>query len=115
MPTTWLHAIALRSTAATLASARSDAATSSSSSGAATRRRAARSVGDTPTTRARPGATWGARCRSEEHTSELQSRPHLVCRLLLEKKKDARYVHRATIRSHASHERRSRTHTNHRG
>src|SRR3989442_7704483 len=25
--------------------------------------------------------------RSEEHTSELQSRPHLVCRLLLEKKK----------------------------
>src|SRR3989442_11513622 len=32
---------------------------------------------------------WGARKqhRSEEHTSELQSRPHLVCRLLLEKKK----------------------------
>src|SRR5690554_7335452 len=29
--------------------------------------------------------TWGS--RSEEHTSELQSRPHLVCRLLLEKKK----------------------------
>src|SRR3989442_9895874 len=28
--------------------------------------------------------TWA---RSEEHTSELQSRPHLVCRLLLEKKK----------------------------
>src|SRR3989442_8906721 len=27
------------------------------------------------------------RGRSEEHTSELQSRPHLVCRLLLEKKK----------------------------
>src|SRR5436305_14960253 len=27
--------------------------------------------------------------RSEEHTSELQSRPHLVCRLLLEKKKHA--------------------------
>src|SRR3989442_11979469 len=27
--------------------------------------------------------------RSEEHTSELQSRPHLVCRLLLEKKKAA--------------------------
>src|SRR3712207_9364308 len=33
-----------------------------------------------------PGAT--ARCpRSEEHTSELQSRQYLVCRLLLEKKK----------------------------
>src|SRR3989442_8121048 len=29
-----------------------------------------------------------ARQRSEEHTSELQSRPHLVCRLLLEKKKN---------------------------
>src|SRR5436305_14578637 len=29
----------------------------------------------------------GAHTRSEEHTSELQSRPHLVCRLLLEKKK----------------------------
>src|SRR2546429_2126757 len=28
--------------------------------------------------------------RSEEHTSELQSRLHLVCRLLLEKKKDSR-------------------------
>src|SRR5436305_7690400 len=28
--------------------------------------------------------------RSEEHTSELQSRPHLVCRLLLEKKKTLR-------------------------
>src|SRR5690554_7533502 len=27
-----------------------------------------------------------SRARSEEHTSELQSRPHLVCRLLLEKK-----------------------------
>src|SRR5690554_7157523 len=27
------------------------------------------------------------KARSEEHTSELQSRPHLVCRLLLEKKK----------------------------
>src|SRR5690554_474794 len=34
------------------------------------------------------GAQRGVfRFRSEEHTSELQSRPHLVCRLLLEKKK----------------------------
>src|SRR2546429_2560045 len=33
-------------------------------------------------------------CRSEEHTSELQSRLHLVCRLLLEKKKTS--VFRAT-------------------
>src|SRR5436305_11867666 len=30
--------------------------------------------------------------RSEEHTSELQSRPHLVCRLLLEKKKESPYL-----------------------
>src|SRR5690554_7215559 len=30
--------------------------------------------------------------RSEEHTSELQSRPHLVCRLLLEKKKKKKYT-----------------------
>src|SRR5690554_7741499 len=30
--------------------------------------------------------------RSEEHTSELQSRPHLVCRLLLEKKKKKKCV-----------------------
>src|SRR3989442_8848274 len=30
--------------------------------------------------------------RSEEHTSELQSRPHLVCRLLLEKKKNDQFV-----------------------
>src|SRR2546422_6367068 len=30
--------------------------------------------------------------RSEEHTSELQSRLHLVCRLLLEKKKKCMYL-----------------------
>src|SRR5690625_6478368 len=30
--------------------------------------------------------------RSEEHTSELQSRGHLVCRLLLEKKKNNRHL-----------------------
>src|SRR5436309_12172597 len=33
------------------------------------------------------GATQGTIARSEEHTSELQSRENLVCRLLLEKKK----------------------------
>src|SRR3989442_4160530 len=34
-----------------------------------------------------------AQCRrSEEHTSELQSRPHIVCRLLLEKKKKTREI-----------------------
>src|SRR3712207_7421997 len=41
-----------------------------------------------PGARARPvGAHPGAAARSEEHTSELQSRQYLVCRLLLEKKK----------------------------
>src|SRR6266436_7975981 len=44
----------------------------------------ARAVSPTPT---RP-TFFG--CRSEEHTSELQSRLHLVCRLLLEKKKKHR-------------------------
>src|SRR2546422_7289719 len=34
-----------------------------------------------------PGRKARAQRRSEEHTSELQSRLHLVCRLLLEKKK----------------------------
>src|SRR5687768_18368175 len=34
------------------------------------------------------------RARSEEHTSELQSRLHLVCRLLLEKKKKQNNQHR---------------------
>src|SRR5215813_15391613 len=33
--------------------------------------------------------------RSEEHTSELQSRPHLVCRLLLEKKKKQHNLYRS--------------------
>src|SRR5438552_13793494 len=35
----------------------------------------------------RMSRAWGAVSRSEEHTSELQSPDHLVCRLLLEKKK----------------------------
>src|SRR5439155_27150204 len=34
-----------------------------------------------------PDRTGREKTRSEEHTSELQSRGHLVCRLLLEKKK----------------------------
>src|SRR5439155_11435248 len=43
--------------------------------------------GDGSPRRARAGAGPPARARrSEEHTSELQSRGHLVCRLLLEKK-----------------------------
>src|SRR2546429_4259756 len=42
-----------------------------------------RSIVSPPPTRAPPRPA----ARSEEHTSELQSRLHLVCRLLLEKKK----------------------------
>src|SRR2546429_6724990 len=34
----------------------------------------------------RSRVSWSVAARSEEHTSELQSRLHLVCRLLLEKK-----------------------------
>src|SRR3712207_9299101 len=46
-------------------------------------------------TAARPRASpsrhgWSPAARSEEHTSELQSRQYLVCRLLLEKKKTTR-------------------------
>src|SRR5258707_2689808 len=37
--------------------------------------------------------------RSEEHTSELQSRQYLVCRLLLEKKKNTRVVQVNSYRS----------------
>src|SRR5258705_3018261 len=40
---------------------------------------------------------WTARqTRSEEHTSELQSLRHLVCRLLLEKKKNERILARGS-------------------
>src|SRR3989475_6849215 len=39
-------------------------------------------------------ALAAAKCRSEEHTSELQSQSNLVCRLLLEKKKNK------TVRDH---------------
>src|SRR2546427_8469010 len=41
------------------------------------------------------GGTWRSpltQTRSEEHTSELQSQSNLVCRLLLEKKKNAPYT-----------------------
>src|SRR5215813_15382161 len=40
-------------------------------------------------------AAW----RSEEHTSELQSRPHLVCRLLLEKKKKGQQQHHTVYKT----------------
>src|SRR3712207_7629532 len=43
-----------------------------------------------------PGQESGATLRSEEHTSELQSRQYLVCRLLLEKKKNT-YLSRFSL------------------
>src|SRR5690625_6435226 len=52
----------------------------------------------------RNGARWqidtvtSLELRSEEHTSELQSRGHLVCRLLLEKKKPGRRLYGAPAR-----------------
>src|SRR3712207_8984725 len=46
---------------------------------------------------ARVGLVADAEARSEEHTSELQSRQYLVCRLLLEKKKTTIYTN---IRRH---------------
>src|SRR5438874_4264871 len=42
--------------------------------------------------------------RSEEHTSELQSRRDLVCRLLLEKKKTTREWRTAATREHYVHD-----------
>src|SRR5258707_10391449 len=47
--------------------------------------------------RARPDGLGAARERSEEHTSELQSRQYLVCRLLLEKKKKKSLVNSIII------------------
>src|SRR2546422_7844602 len=63
-------------------------------------RRKSRVLGPTDAERAlEPSATFDAEfvhARSEEHTSELQSRLHLVCRLLLEKKKKKEYKDRLT-------------------
>src|SRR2546422_5967994 len=57
--------------------------------------RAGPSRTSTRTSRPRPNHSQRAPLRSEEHTSELQSRLHLVCRLLLEKKKKwkRKFVH----------------------
>src|SRR2546429_1500842 len=49
-----------------------------------------------------PGQT-----RSEEHTSELQSRLHLVCRLLLEKKKKSYFNNYEQIKTYYHHQRAS--------
>src|SRR2546428_4841069 len=52
------------------------------------RERAAANAGSRLRAERRHAAAAGGRRRSEEHTSELQSRSDLVCRLLLEKKKN---------------------------
>src|SRR5687768_17900647 len=49
-----------------------------------------------------PSTRWRASSRSEEHTSELQSRLHLVCRLLLEKKKNILSRNSPHIHTHDS-------------
>src|SRR5574344_3092036 len=63
---------------------------------------------------ARPAVLYGCcnRPRSEEHTSELQSPDHLVCRLLLEKKKQTAKESTRTAKSHektSTHDPQSRT------
>src|SRR2546425_9480621 len=50
-------------------------------------------VGEDETIHGRDRPAWVAHLRSEEHTSELQSLAYLVCRLLLEKKKQIIYVY----------------------
>src|SRR3712207_7708604 len=51
------------------------------------------SGGRTPVNVGEVAALAGVTVRSEEHTSELQSRQYLVCRLLLEKKKNISYIY----------------------
>src|SRR4051794_41336567 len=48
-----------------------------------------------------PSIESSRRLRSEEHTSELQSPVHLVCRLLLEKKKTHAQNTRHTLKKHS--------------
>src|SRR3989442_11882632 len=63
-------------------------------------RRGGRCTSVLPRASARVSGHWprGTLVRSEEHTAELQSRPQLVCRLLLEKKKKSS-IHEKTAQS----------------
>src|SRR5437870_7602630 len=55
--------------------------------------------------RCSPWTPSSSRCRSEEHTSELQSRGHLVCRHLLEKKEGLKQIDHCVITHwHRDHE-----------
>src|SRR5438874_6315909 len=60
------------------------------------------SAGPSSTARACPRGVCSS-ARSEEHTSELQSRRDLVCRLLLEKKKKKNYKHQVNTSTKHSH------------
>src|SRR3712207_9014459 len=63
--------------------------TSPQSDGSRRGRRRRPTTRPSPRRRGRVPPNDGWRIRSEEHTSELQSRQYLVCRLLLEKKKQS--------------------------
>src|SRR3712207_7300293 len=58
---------------------------------------AAASQPERPTTTRRSSGWPSDSKRSEEHTSELQSRQYLVCRLLLEKKKNQPVIYRQPL------------------
>src|SRR5690625_6528655 len=81
---------------------RSKASTTSATSGRRRRRATARASTEkngAGIALAVPPVRAMTRLRSEEHTSELQSRGHLVCRLLLEKKKR---IHTQETHRHAT-------------
>src|SRR5438876_3212669 len=56
-----------------------------------------------PAPRSRADRDTTPSARSEEHTSELQSPVHLVCRLLLEKKKKTKTEQYTSVRQHQSY------------
>src|SRR3989442_9337533 len=70
---------------------------------------ASRSVGNTQPPAVAVNSAASVARRSEEHTSELQSRPHLVCRLLLEKKKKNNTKNRVTNQKGSQSTRRLQT------
>src|SRR3712207_8594390 len=84
--TTEIYTLSLHDALPISAAAWSRAASSSSHRSRSAPTAAARPT-PSPSTRAPPTSSSRAAARSEEHTSELQSRQYLVCRLLLEKKK----------------------------
>src|SRR5258708_24101348 len=70
----------------------------SPSPSAPARAAASAAAGSSPAARRSCSASMSRRVRSEEHTSELQSPDHLVCRLLLEKKKKITATQSAKVR-----------------